>query len=50
MSAATVQGRVGLPSGLSTLVLEIDAPEYVPETNEYNNVRRVILDVQGSCY
>lgn len=50
MSAATVQGRIGLPSGLSLVVLEVDAPGYVPETNPYNNVRRVMVDVTGSCY
>ncbi|HSX60806.1 MAG TPA: hypothetical protein VLF18_11455 [Tahibacter sp.] len=50
MSAATVSGRIGLPSGLSLVVLEIDAPGYVPETIAYNNVRRVMVDVTGSCY
>lgn len=49
MSAVTVQGRVGLRSGLSLVVLDVEAPGYVPETNEYNNVRHVLVDVQGSC-
>lgn len=49
MSATPVKGKIGLPSGLSVVVLEIDAPAYVPETNEYNNLRRVLVDVQGSC-
>lgn len=49
MSAATVQGRIGLPSGLSLVVLEIDAPGYVPETNGFNNVRHLLVEVQGSC-
>lgn len=49
MSATAVKGRIGLPSGLSVVVVEVDAPGYVPETNEYNNVRRVLVDVQGSC-
>lgn len=49
MSATTVTGRIGLPSGLSIIAVEVDAPEYVPETNEFNNVRRVLVDVTGSC-
>jgi len=50
MSATTVSGQVGLPSGLSTIVLEADAPAYLSESSEYNNLRSVIVNVQGSCY
>ncbi|MBL8301078.1 MAG: hypothetical protein JNN30_22295 [Rhodanobacteraceae bacterium] len=50
MSAATVRGRIGLPSGFSTVVLEVDAPNYVPETNETNNLRNISINVQGNCY
>ncbi|HSX60807.1 MAG TPA: hypothetical protein VLF18_11460 [Tahibacter sp.] len=49
MSATVVDGRIGLPSGISVVVVEVDAPAYVPETSETNNVRRVVVDVQGSC-
>ena len=50
MSATTVNGQIGLPSGLSTIVLEADAPEYLAESNEYNNLRSVVVNVLGSCY
>lgn len=50
MTATTVNGLIGLPSGLSTIVLEADAPDYLAESSEYNNLRSVVVNVQGSCY
>lgn len=50
MSATTVSGQIGLPSGVSTIVLEADAPDYLTESSEYNNLRSVVVNVQGSCY
>ncbi|WP_313919941.1 hypothetical protein [Tahibacter sp.] len=50
MTATTVNGLIGLPSGWSTIVLEADAPEYLAESSEFNNVRSVVVNVQGSCY
>lgn len=49
MDAAGSSGRIALPPGLSVVVVDVDAAEYVPETNEANNLRRVIVFVQGSC-
>lgn len=49
LSTAAASGTIGLPSGSSIVVIEVDAPDYVPETSETNNLRRVLIDVQGSC-
>lgn len=49
LSTASASGVIGLPAGSSIVVIEADAPDYVPETSETNNLRRVQIDVQGSC-
>lgn len=49
IAATTSTGLIGLAPGTTTVVLNIDAAEYVPETNEANNLRRVIVNVQGRC-
>jgi hypothetical protein len=49
LSTASASGMIGLPSGSSIVVIEVDAPDYVPESSETNNLRRVLIDVQGSC-
>ncbi|MEO8673914.1 MAG: hypothetical protein ABI411_21600 [Tahibacter sp.] len=42
-------GSIALTSGASTVVLQLDAPEFVDETSEANNVRRIDVNVTGSC-
>jgi hypothetical protein len=42
-------GLLALPEGQSMIVLTLDAGEYVPETSEGNNLRRLQVNVQGSC-
>jgi hypothetical protein len=49
LSDTLVRGQIGLPPGLSTVVLEIDAPGYARESSESNNLRSLTVDVQGSC-
>lgn len=49
LTSAASEGVIGLAAGTSIVVVEVDAPGYVPETSETNNLRRVIVDVQGSC-
>lgn len=49
LSSAAAEGAIGLAAGTNIVVVEVDAPGYVPETSETNNLRRVIVDVQGNC-
>lgn len=49
LSGTPVHGQVGLPPGLTTMVLEVDAPGYARESSESNNLRSLTVDVQGSC-
>lgn len=42
-------GKVGLKSGVQTLVLTLDTGNAVPESNEANNVRKLKIKVVGKC-
>lgn len=47
--AITASGGLGLRPGWSTLVLNVDSPDWLPEVSETNNSHALRVRVTGSC-